>query len=377
MSDVSTCTSGGAETNRAIVVPREIVNADSVYLVAWRVPDGTFVQAGTPVCEIETSKAVLTLEAECGGYLCHRAAVGEEVPVGSVLGVLSSQLEPALDVGLHPLVQERGELQAISAKAREKITELGLDPSLFSARSFVRERDVMEVAARLQAARVVEKDSRGPSQLDPLNPIQRRLARVLEQAVAEIPTSYLERSVNLGAVRECARQIMRESRVLVTVVDLLVAAVSRAASRFPYFNSQVTADHQLRIFEHVNVGVAVDVDADLYVVVVKNASKKSPAAISKELRMLEYVAQRRRLSPEQVSGGTITVTSMLGLSVQRFRPLLYPQQAAIVGIADPEPGSTRAALTLGFDHRVANGSRAAAFLAVIDEELHRPGTPST
>jgi pyruvate dehydrogenase E2 component (dihydrolipoamide acetyltransferase) len=120
----------------------------------------------------------------------------------------------------------------------------------------------------------------------------------------------------------------------------------------------------------VNVGVAVDVEGDLYVVVVRDAGAKAPKTIARELRGLQYMALRRRLNAEQLSGGTITVTSMIGRGIQRFQPIPYPQQAAIVGIADVEPDSSRTALTLVFDHRIANGTQAAEFLGAITESLY-------
>ncbi len=352
----------------AILVPREIVNADSVYVVRWAAADGALVEAGDALCDIETSKAVVTVEAEQRGHVRHRAAVGDEVPIGGVLGYITAQR----DTPLPAAAAGAGEIPAavqISAKARQKIEELGLDMALFAGRGFVRERDVLEIAAQAQAAAHEREDPRGPFHLEPLPPIQRRVARVMEQSVAAIPAAYMERMIDLAPVRERARALASGSKTVVTEVDLLVAAVARSCVRFPHFNSFVTTDYQLHLFELVNVGVAVDVEGDLYVVVVKDTAGKSAATIAKELRGLQFLAQRRRLSAEQLSGGTITVTSMIGRGIHRFQPIPYPHQAAIVGIADCEPDSTRAALTLVFDHRIANGSQAAAFLAAIDAAL--------
>ncbi len=366
-----------------ILVPREIVNADSVYVVRWAVADGALVEAGAAVCEIETSKAVVTVEAEQRGYVRQRAAVGDEVPIGGVLGYLTAQADtplpaapsPGASLPPGPLSGVAAPALQISAKARQKIEELGLDVGLFAGRGVVRERDVLEVATRAQATLPPREDPRGPFRLEPLGPIQRRVARVMEQSVAAIPASYLERTVDLAPVRERVRALAQDAKSVVTEVDLLAAAVSRACVQFPHFNSFVTPDYQLHLFAQVNVGVAVDVEGDLYVVVVKDAAQKSPAAIAKELRGLQYLALRGRLNVEQLSGGTITVTSMIGRGIHRFQPIPYPHQAAIVGIADCEPNSTRAALTLVFDHRVANGSQAAAFLVAIDAALR--GEPSS
>src|SRR6185295_11778253 len=102
---------------------------------------------------------------------------------------------------------------------------------------------------------------------------------------------------------------------------LVVHAVARACVGQPHFNAHVTDQYQLQIFEQVNVGVAMDLDGELYVPILKNAA-------AKELRSLLYLTQRRRLDASHLSGGTITVTSMLGRGIQRFLPIPYPQQAA-------------------------------------------------
>jgi pyruvate/2-oxoglutarate dehydrogenase complex dihydrolipoamide acyltransferase (E2) component len=356
----------------AVLVPREIVNADTVFVVGWAVEDGARVEKGTPLCDIETSKAVVTVEAEADGYLRRRAAEGDEVPVGGVLGYITATADaplPEAKAGAPRADQAAGEVR-FSAKARKKVEELGLDASLFAGRGLVREQDVVAVAARAQAQAAERDDPRGPFRLENLGPIQRRVARVMEQSVAAIPAASLDRCIDLAAVRARAQAMAGEGKSVVTEVDLLVAAVAAACREYPRFNCFVTPEDRLHMFEQVNVGVAVDVKGDLYVIIVRQADEKPAAAIAKELRGLQYLAIRQRLTPQQVSGGTITVTSMIGRGVHRFVPIPYPQQAAIIGIADPQPGSSQAVLTLVFDHRVANGSEAAAFLAAIDKALH-------
>jgi pyruvate dehydrogenase E2 component (dihydrolipoamide acetyltransferase) len=256
----------------------------------------------------------------------------------------------------------------ISAKARRKMEELGIDPSVFAGRANVREKDVVEMAARLAAERGATHDPRGPAHVETLSPIQRRTARVMEQSIASIPSSYLERTIDLGAIRARAKTIAEAAQAVVTELDLVVWAVARACLRQPRFNAHVTEQYQLQVFEQVNVGVAMDLEGELYVPVLRDAATKTSAAIAKELRSLLYLTQRHRLEATHLTGGTITVTSMLGRGVQRFLPIPYPQQAAIIGLADPERGVTdRAALAVVFDHRIANGSAAAAFLAAVEE----------
>ena len=355
-------------TVEPILVPREHVNDDSVFVTEWAVADGTRVEAGTVVCSIETSKAIVEIEAPAAGFVRQRANAGDEVPIGGVLGYVSAAADTALPDAQQTRT-EGGEPGQISAKARRKIEELGLDPALFAGKTNVREKDVVEMAAKVAAAAGgAAEDPRGPSRLEALGPVQRRTARVMEQSVASIPASYLERSIDLAALRARAKAIAQASGAVVTELDLVVHAVARACLAQPHFNAHMSEHYQLQIFEQVNVGVAMDLDGELYVPVLKNAATKEVAAIAKELRSLLYLTQRRRLEATHLAGGTITVTSMLGRGIQRFLPIPYPQQAAIIALADPERGTTdRTALAIVFDHRVANGSAAAAFLAKVEE----------
>jgi pyruvate dehydrogenase E2 component (dihydrolipoamide acetyltransferase) len=354
-----------------ILVSREIVNADTVFVVGWLAADGERVEAGAEICEIDTSKAVETVVANCDGFVRQCAAEGDEVAVGGVLGYLTESVDtPLPEQGETETVEARPQVAArISAKARRLIEELQLDVSLFEGRGVVRESDVRAVAEEVGSARPARQDPRGPFHMETLGPVQRRVARVMEQSVAAIPASYLERTIDFEPVRERTRNAAAEWGTVVSEVDLLVAAVAEACVEFPHFNAFVTGDDQLHVFDEVNVGLAVDVQGDLYVVVVRSAGTKSPMEIAKELRGLQYLALRRRLEAEHLAGGTVTVTSMIGRGIHRFQPIPYPQQAAIVSIADPDPVSDRAALGIVFDHRIANGTQASQFLAKIDEIL--------
>lgn len=357
---------GSASDNvHKILVPREIVNEDTVSFVAWSVGDGVFVEEGTELCIVETSKAAVTVVAEQRGYLRHRSSVGDDVGVGEVLGYLSEVADstlPTVDVG----VTERP--TTISAKAHRKMEELGLDPALFAGRGLVRERDVVNFVANAPEESTAETSSHRKPRKQSLSAIQRRVARLLEQSTA-IPVAYVCREVDFASVRERALSLSRESNMLITPVDLLVAGVAQALLKHPLFNARFVPPMAVELFEEVNVGVAMDVEDDLYVIVVKSTDGKSVPEIAAELRRMQMLALRRRLGQKDVTGGTVTVTAMIGRGVHRFQPILHPGETAIVAVAAQKSDSTRAELTVGFDHRVANGSQAAAFMLSVSDEL--------
>jgi pyruvate dehydrogenase E2 component (dihydrolipoamide acetyltransferase) len=351
----------------AIRVPKEVFNADSAYLIEWLVSDASEVKTGTPLCEIETSKSTLRIEATHAGYVRQEAPPGSEVPIGGILGYLSEAPDTPLPKPERPTGSGRSSDTRISAKAQRMIEKLGLDVAQFEGKGLVRESDVKAVAGSVAASDLA--DPRGPSHSQSLSPIQRRVARAMQQSVSSIPAAYMERVVELAPVKESVRQVMEEHHSMVTILDALVYAVSRATGKNARLNGFFENGPQLRVFDHVNVGLAINVDEDLFMAVVRKASDKSLLEIATQLRALEYKAQRRRLTPEESLGGTITVTSMLGRGVHRFNPILYPEQSAIIGICDNEVSNDHATLTLGFDHRVVNGAQAADFLSSICNAL--------
>lgn len=352
-----------------ITVPRDSVNDDSVFFVDWVVDEGAWVEAGTIVCSIETSKAIVEIETPVCGFVHQRRKPGDEVPVGGVLGYVSAGPTASLPSHTPEAIDREsgGDDGIVSAKARRKMAELGLARTLFAGMKVVKEKDVIAMAAQVNAtASVIAADPRGSSTVTALTPVQRRTAKVMEESAVSIPTAMLEREIDFGVLRASAQQVARTSGVLVTALDLLVLGLARACTRFPVFNGSFEDGYQLRRFATVNVGVAMDFDRELYVAVVPNVAVKSRIDVAKALRGLSYLLQRKCLRAEHLVGGTITITSMIGKGVHRFVPIPLPRQAAIIGVGDPI--GDRAALVIVFDHRVANGSEAAAFLSAIEGE---------
>src|SRR4029077_18996174 len=106
----------------------EHVKDDSVFVTEWAVAEGTRVEAGSVVCSIETSKAIVEIEAPGAGFVRQRAQPGDEVPIGGILGYVSAAADTALP-DAQAARPDAGEPGQISAKARRKMAELNLDPA--------------------------------------------------------------------------------------------------------------------------------------------------------------------------------------------------------------------------------------------------------
>lgn len=157
-----------------------------------------------------------------------------------------------------------------------------------------------------------------------------------------------------------------------TVNDLVLYAVSRVAARHDDANAHLL-DDVIRRFAHVQLGVAVDTPRGLMVPVVRNADLLTVDAISAEVRRLAKDAQAGTINPDEIRGGTITVTNLGGLGIEHFTPVINPPETCIIGVNAIKTGVRvedgkvvgypEMTLSLTFDHRAWDGAPAARFLA--------------
>ncbi len=166
-----------------------------------------------------------------------------------------------------------------------------------------------------------------------------------------------------------------------TYTDLIVKAVARALREHPMMNATLQGD-QILVHTDINVGVAVAVEDGLLVPVLKNADRKPLGEISRELRELADRARAGKSIPEDLSGGTFTVTNLGAYDVEMFNPVLVPGQTGILGVGRiAEKPAIREGqvvarhlmnLCLTFDHRVLDGAPAARFLQRVKQLLESP-----
>jgi pyruvate dehydrogenase E2 component (dihydrolipoamide acetyltransferase) len=175
---------------------------------------------------------------------------------------------------------------------------------------------------------------------------------------------------------------LQETGNRISLTDVIVKAVAIALIEFPRTNSMLLGE-ELKPMSEVNVGIAVGLDDDLLVPVIKNANQLSLVAISLKSRDLIERAKSHTLSMKEMTGGTFTVSN-LGMAgdVILFAPIINPPETAILGVgrANPKPIAIdgaiavrpMATLTLVFDHRVIDGMYATKFLQRVKELIQEP-----
>ncbi len=157
----------------------------------------------------------------------------------------------------------------------------------------------------------------------------------------------------------------------ITINDLVMYAVSKTLLRFPDLNAHFLGE-RIREFEHVHLGMAVDSPRGLLVPPVRFADRLSLKQVSQETKRLITACQDGKILPDELSGGTFTMTNLGALGIESFTPVLNPPEVAILGVCAIQPKAVMVgddvrhvphiALSLTFNHQAVDGAPAARFL---------------
>jgi pyruvate dehydrogenase E2 component (dihydrolipoamide acetyltransferase) len=203
------------------------------------------------------------------------------------------------------------------------------------------------------------------------------------QAVAHV--TQFER-VDITAVLEFMRR--KSDRVAaeggrLTITAVLMKACAAALGKFSQFNASIDmANRRLILKKYIHIGIAVDTPRGLLVPVVRNADRKTILELAVEIVDLARRAREKKITPDEMEGGTFTISNQGGIGGTDFTPVVFWPQAAILGVsrAATEPryidGELRPRqvlpLALSYDHRIADGADAARFVRYIREGLEHP-----
>jgi pyruvate dehydrogenase E2 component (dihydrolipoamide acetyltransferase) len=402
---------------------------ESGRLAAWLKQDGEAVQAGEMLFSVEGDKAVQEVEALESGIL--RILPGgpgpeQDVPVGTLLAYICQPGEtPPFEVITN---------ETISPRARRAARELAVDWSTVKGTGItgrIRERDIR--AAALERP--------GPSKAVAATPVARRAAAELgvdlaaisrpgegerisradveaaaQKAVPADPGAGLQ-AVPMGRLRKLIAERMAasarttapvtlttevdatelfkmrrrwkndpdlEGQALPSYTDMLVKLVAQALSEYPVMNARLEGE-QLVYQEPIHIAMAVDTPAGLVAPVIRMVQTKGLKQIARESAALVEKALAGRLSLDEVSGSTFTVTNLGMYDIDSFTPLINLPECAILGVGrivarvvviDEETEATAVrrmmALSLTFDHRVVDGAPAARFLQRIRQLVEKP-----
>lgn len=376
-----------------VFMPRLSDTMTEGVISTWVKHEGDTVQRGDVLAEIETDKAVMELESYESGVLTRIIAPeGSTVPIGqpiAVIGEESGAPPPPAAAAVAPAAPGGARVRAtplVRRLAREHGVDLatvtGTGPNGRVVRADLEGALAGPVARPGAVAAPAPVAARGDEEV-PLNAIRRITAERLTQSAA-VPHFHLTAAVDAGPLLELRRQLNDQvfgPDARCSVTDLLVRAVGLNLARHPEVNASWGGDRILW-HGHVNVGIAVALDDGLIVPVLRDADQKPVAAIVAEARELTSRARAGRLTPEEFTGGTFTISNLGTFGIEHFTAVINPPESAILAV-----GSAREEavvhegdlvvrpvmrLTMTSDHRVLDGAVSAAFLQDLVGSLEHP-----
>ncbi len=396
-------------------------------LVKWTKQEGEAVKTGETLAEVETDKAVMELVALADGQLLKRVvAEGATVPVGNVvayIGVPGEKVEGSpmgsgkRDEGSAPVAvptaapappppaarspvadQETSRLRA-SPLARRIAKDRGVDLKLVMGSGpggRVVKRDLE--GARIQVAAAVSAQAapvpRPPSPIPvaagapyedvPLTQIRKTIAKRLAASIGPVPHFFLTSEVDMeraAEAREALNLELGNSGQKISFNDIIVKATALALARHRACNAWFQDDH-IRYWNEVHIGMAVAVEDGLITPVIRHANLRSLAEIGAASRELAQRARERRLTPDEYTGSTFSVSNLGMFDIDQFTAVINPPEAGIIAVGSivQRPvvvgGSVvprrRLRITMSCDHRVIDGATGAAFLQTLKQMLENP-----
>ncbi len=401
-----------------VIMPALGMAQETGKVLRWLRAEGDPVTQGEPLLEIETDKVTVEIEAPASGILQEvTAAEGQEVPVGQTIArivsttptvaasPLAARLAAEHGVDLLEVKPSGGRIAKSDVLAfLEKRKESGSTPgggvrTLASpkARRLAAERGV-DIAAlqgtgpagAVVAADVPAAGSPQPAQVAAVpasvgavavSTAWRIMAERTTRSWTGAPHFYLVREVDASRLVAWRERCRKRLKVEVTYTDLLVRLVAVGLRRHSRLNAR-WQEGKIVTGSEINVGLAVAVEDGLVVPVIHRADQQSVAEIAARRGELVGRAQAGKLRPEDLAGGTFTVSNLGMYGVDVFNAIINPPQAALLAVGriadrvvavEGRP-TVRPMMTLSLscDHRVVDGARGALFLEALANLIEEP-----
>lgn len=345
-----------------VTLEQESANDEDAVVVAIHQRSGALIAEGTPIIDVETSKAVQELLAPAGGVVTHALEVGDRVEFGSILFKIAAAANEDEQAPVRKrktaAVAEAAPAAsaAITPRAAALMRREGLEAGDIGGRFITVEHVRRRIARDEPPARSALAPVAAPAGAAPLSARKRREIQTLSRGAGATLLSVIGAPV--GRVR---RRGVENSFFAERIVDIVAYEAARLMRAYPRLNAAWAAGDTVKIHDHINAGVAFDDGASgLVLYGIADADTLELTAIQERIALgLErYVLGE--LTAAEMGGATFSITDLSPFDVDYLLPLLPANQSAIIGVTGDGDGGFR--LYVGFDHRLTEGREAARFL---------------
>ncbi len=429
-----------------VKVPSPGESISEVELASWLVEDGQQVEKDQDIAEIDSDKATINIAAEESGKIKLIASEGDTIEVGSVIatidtgavGIISSKketkqvvsdsdknknsvLSKSSDENIASVENNKVDEKANKSSDNNKINqkEKSFDlPASPLARKMIEKENISEKElldffksyrfkkedvqyfidnkndlgsgsddTLKQKATIAENSWKGSRETRnvKLSSLRKKLAQRLVSVKNETAMLTTFNEVNMSAIMEIRKKYKEQFKekygVNLGFMSFFTKAVTEAIALFPQVNAQIN-ENEIVYFDYVDVGIAVSAPKGLVVPVLRNAEMMSLDQIERKIKELAIKARDNKITLDEMTGGTFTITNGGVFGSMMSTPILNPPQSAILGMHNivERPIAIKGKveihpmmyLALSYDHRIIDGRESVSFLVKVKEMLEKP-----
>ena len=397
-------------------VPSPGESISEVEIAQWLVADGDYVEKDQAIAEVDSDKATLELPAEESGIISLKAAEGDVVKVGQVVCLIDTsaarpatstpstpstgsgssgssgdvQVEKVAVPSPDPVKKEASYAAGTASPAAVKImAENGIPAAKMSGTGKdgrITKQDVLAALSGGFSADAVQGwgGTRDQSR-EKMSMLRRKIAERLVSVKNETAMLTTFNEVDMKPIMDLRTkykdQFAKHHEVNLGFMSFFTKAVTEALHLFPSVNGQIDGN-EIIFHNYADIGIAVSSPKGLMVPIVRNAEQMSLAEIEREIKRLAIKARDGKITPDEMTGGTFTITNGGVFGSMLSTPILNPPQSAILGMHNivERPVAIQGKveirpimyLALSYDHRIIDGKESVGFLVKVKEMLENP-----
>lgn len=409
-----------------VVMPKFGLSMEEGVIGSWLVSEGSPVKKGDALVEVETDKIVNTIESTEDGVLRKVIAhEGDTIPCGAAVCIIASENEDISELmgdKISSNIKKESPTSANTNTAAIKIssTEIKITPrakkiaddkgidylkisgtgihgaiTIDDLKKFMiqtqdtpqKETVIEQVQAQKAAASIgfndfIAQDNGVNGQIIKMTPMQNTIAKKMFESIstqAQVTISAEAEVTPLTKLYKELKSKYKAAGIKLSYTAMIVKAAAQALENHPKMRSFIVDAHHYKLTDEVNIGLAIDTPTGLVVPVIHNANLKDLRTICLEIEDLAKKAVENKLTIEDMSGGTFTITNLGMFNISTFTPIINAPESAILGVGmikqqivvknDTFSIGSMMNLSLTHDHRIIDGAPAARFLMEITSNL--------
>lgn len=392
-----------------IIVPSPGESIMEVQIASWLINSGDFVQKDHEIAEIDSEKATIPLTSPISGIITIKTEEGAVVKVGEIIAVVEEKegnpksedkkqeikKEPEPEKTEKPTKKDKTETPKtekaakLSPVARKLLKAEGLSDEDFlnfvkntrfgtkEVKEFLSSKDSIQKSPNISTAR--EETTKPMSMLR--KKLAQRLVAVKNETAMLTTFNELDMTEVIAIRKQYKDAVMEKHGVKLGFMSFFVKAAAISLMENQQVNAQIH-DDDIVYYNYADIGVAVSTEKGLMVPVVRNAQNMSLIEIEQKVAHLAEKARSRKISLDDLSGGTFTISNGGVFGSMLSTPILNPPQSAILGIHNiverpiAKNGEVKIApmmyLAISYDHRIIDGKESVTFLKRLKELLENP-----